>query len=191
MKIEGQLEKWASAALGVVCVFLLWQLALSSKGVNAGASRPTLAPSGSRTARPLKAARPASPDDTAQYDAGLKLDRLEALEDRPLPPLERNPFEFPAPKAAMQPRVTPDQGMSPPNPEPAAVPAPIPFKAIGFAENAGGARQAVITDDEEEIYLVHEGEVFAKKFRVNKVSGTVVEIRDESTQQTIQLPIPQ
>jgi hypothetical protein len=60
---------------------------------------------------------------------------------------------------------------------------------VGYTERAGGVREAIVSDDQE-IYIVHEGESFAKRFRVLKISPSLVEVDDDTTHETIRLPIP-
>jgi hypothetical protein len=79
---------------------------------------------------------------------------------------------------------------APAAPAPPAPPAPPPLKAVGYTEKAGGVKEAIVSDDQE-IYIVHEGESFAKRFRVLKISPAAIEVDDETTHQTIRLPIPQ
>ena len=62
---------------------------------------------------------------------------------------------------------------------------------MGYMEKAGGVKEATVTDDQDNIYVVHENDVFADHFKVLKISPTVIEIEDTTTQQSIQLPVPQ
>jgi hypothetical protein len=124
-------------------------------------------------------------DELARYDPAVRLDLLKELQSRPLPKMARNPFEFgakPAPATEPQPAA-----LAPAQAPPPAAP---PLKAVGYTEKAAGVREAIISDDQE-IYIVHEGETFAKRFRVLKISPSVVEVDDDTTHQTIRLPIPQ
>jgi hypothetical protein len=184
MTAKSQLEKWATGLLGLVCLLLVLNLALRS-GVKAGASRTTL-PAGRvslATSRP-QALSDRVADELARYDPAVRLDLLKELQSRPLPKMARNPFEFeakPAPVAEPQSAAAPAQPPQPPAP---------PLKAVGYTERAGGVREAIVSDDQE-IYVVHEGETFAKRFRVLQISPSVVEVDDDATHQTIRLPIPQ
>ena len=181
---RSQGEKWAIGILGVVCLLLVLNLVLRT-GVKAGASRTTLpgrvSPAASRS--PALSGRVA--DELARYDPGVRLDLLKELQNRPLPKLARNPFEFEARRAALAESTTLAPVATPPAP-----PAPPPLKAVGYTEKAGGVKEAIVSDDQE-IYIVHEGESFAKRFRVLKISPAAIEVDDETTHQTIRLPIPQ
>jgi hypothetical protein len=59
---------------------------------------------------------------------------------------------------------------------------------VGYTQSGGGSGEAFVTL-QEELFVVHEGETFAKRFRVVRLTPAVVEVFDETTQQTIRLPI--
>jgi hypothetical protein len=173
-------EKWASAALALMSLFLLAYLARQT-GVWAEA-RPPQKPARSTVATDRERQRK---DDLARFDPVVKLELLHQLQSRPVPHFNRNPFEYPAPKVAPAPAPAP---AAPPVAQP---PPPPPIKAMGYMEKAGGVREATVTDDADNIYVVHENDVFANHFKVLKISPTVIEIEDTTTQQSIQLPVPQ
>jgi hypothetical protein len=56
------------------------------------------------------------------------------------------------------------------------------FKPLGYVERAGGRVEAVVSQDDQ-IYVVHEGDLFADKYRVLKISPELVEALDETTVQ--------
>jgi hypothetical protein len=185
MKKQGTAEKWASGALGVVCLILVVHLLLRG-GVGSGKEKTTPAPARS-TAVHLAAPRPAAaPDDLSRYDPDVKLELLSDLQSRPLPDIERNPFEFPKPKP-----IPPPIGPQPPPAAapPAAAPA-LTIKAIGYSVKEGGLREGIISDPDG-LYIVHEGETFAKRYKVSKLTATMVQVYDETTRQTVDLPIAQ
>jgi hypothetical protein len=185
MTAKSQLEKWAAGLLGLVCLLLVLNLVLRS-GVKAGASRATLpAAHVSLATSPSRALSDRVADELARYDPAVRLDLLKELQSRPLPRVGRNPFEFeakPVPATQLQPAAAAPPTQPPP-------PAAPPLKAVGYAEKAGGVREAIVSDDQE-IYIVHEGESFAKRFRVLKISPSLVEVDDDTTHETIRLPIP-
>lgn len=187
MTAKSQLEKWATGLLGLVCLLLVLNLALRS-GVKAGASRATLPASGASPATSRsQALSDRVADELAGYDPGVRLDLLKQLQSRPLPKVARNPFEFeakPAPATQPESAATPPAAAQPPQPS------ALPLTAVGYTEKAGGVREAIVSDDQE-IYILHEGETFAKRFRVLKISPSAVEVDDDTTHQTIRLPIPQ
>lgn len=183
MKTGGQFEKWVAGFLAVVCVALVLNMVFRS-GAKARGSRPP-----ARTAPPAAPPRAGSPpsrssDELARYDPRVRLDLLEEIQKRPLPKLSRNPFEFEA--LAAPPSKTG------PGPQPVVAPPPKPppppLKVVGVTQKSGGVNEAIISDDQE-IYIVHEGETFAKRFRVTKITSNQVEIDDDTTHDTIRLPI--
>ncbi len=167
-------EKWLSAALGALCLLLFAHL-LIPRGATVRASRGAR-PSGARNSSSALA------DDLSRYDPDVKLDTLIEIQRRPLPEFGRDPFEFPVS------RTPAPQGHAQPVATQPATPPPPPFKALGYAEKKGGVREALVSDDEQ-IYVVHEGETFAKNYRVITISNAMVEIEDETAHARIQLPI--
>ena len=176
-------EKLILAGLGVVCAFMVGRLILGSGGSVPKPSSPPAAP----TARAEKSgSKPVG--ELAQYNPVVRLDVLKDLNDRPLPQLDRDPFEFePTPQEVAAAKQAEQVKNTPPPPPP---PPPIPFKAVGFEQTANGSRAAYLTDDQE-TYIVHEGEEFAQRFKVVKITSTTVEVADETYHQTAQLPYPQ
>jgi hypothetical protein len=189
MKMSSRAEKWAAGLLGLVCLALLVNLLLPS-GTRVGASRtvspPAAAPRRSASKTP---AAPKGFSDLGRYDPTVHLDALSKIREQPLPELDRNPFEFPPER----PRdLRGGDGSAPPGqPVPSTPPAPsVPLKALGFTERAGSPREAIITDNDQ-IFIVHEGETVARRFRVLHISPTMVELEDDTTHQSIRLPISQ
>jgi Tfp pilus assembly protein PilP len=62
-------------------------------------------------------------------------------------------------------------------------PAPTTFKAIGYVEKAGGQLEAIILQ-ENQIQVVHMGDLIAGRYRVTKVSPDVVDAIDETLAQS-------
>jgi hypothetical protein len=62
------------------------------------------------------------------------------------------------------------------------------FKAFCFVEKENGSREAFIALGDE-VYLVHEGEVFAHRYRVLKISPTRVEAADERAEENKSPPV--
>jgi hypothetical protein len=177
------LEKWASGVLGAVCVLLLVNLVWHNV-VRAGS--PTPAPVVRRAPEERKVLAPPAhvKDDLSKYDAQLETDQLKAIQARPKPDIPRSPFEYPAPpKPAAGPGS--DKPAGPPAPPP---PPPIPFTMIGYSEKAGGMKEALL-ESKDDIFVVHEGETFANKYQVTKITPSTVEIVDQETRQTAQMPL--
>ncbi len=184
MKLTSHIERIASGILGAVCLLLLVNLVLHFGGVRAGGTRPTVSTGVPPMSRGQALSR-RTLDDLSRYDPVVKLDVLEELQSRPLPQFSRNPFALETPRAAAVPAAA-----APPAPSEPAGPPPVPLTSLGFAEKAGGVREAYVSDGEE-IYVVHEGDTFAKRFKVLKITPSFVEVEDEALRRTIQLPIAQ
>lgn len=183
MKLTGHIEKWGSGVLGALSLALLVNLVLQFDGVRAG-SRHLAPPTTSRNR--LERVSIQGADELARYDPVVRLDLLKQIEERPLPELARNPFEFealPARPSATQPA----SGVASPAPPP---PPPVTLKPMGYSEKAGGIREAYVTE-EDQVYVVHEGETVATKYKVIKITPSVITVEDVSLHQTIELPIPQ
>jgi hypothetical protein len=187
-KTSGRREKWTVAILGVVCVALLVNL-LRSPFVKAGAPRPVSpqAPSAS----PTPAGRGpslSSYGDLERYDPEVRLELLNRLDGRTLPPLERNPFLYGVTQAekAQQEKAAAQAQLPPPPPPPP----PITVKALGYSDGADKVRRAYFAD-EEETYQVREGEVFAGRYKVLKITPMGATIEDQTSHQTAQLPFPE
>jgi hypothetical protein len=175
-----KIERWGAGILGVVCLFLVWKIVFSN-GLPMSAARPVA--SNSAAGNRARASGAAQRDDLERYNPELKLDDLKQIEGQPLPKLTRNPFEYPPPPAP--PRLPMDQANAETTPPP---PPPLPLKAIGYSVRANGVPEAVVTDDTD-IFVVHAGETFAKRFRVLSLTSSRVEIEDVNTHQVAQLPI--
>ena len=64
-----------------------------------------------------------------------------------------------------------------------AAPAPAAFKAIGYLEKAGGQVEAIILQ-ENQIQVVHIGDLIAGRYRVTEVSPEFVDAVDETQVQS-------
>ena len=176
-------EKWITAGLGVVALVLVLNLVFRSGG-GTSTAKPAAPP------RPSPAAPQASPaagtvEELARYDPSIHMDKFKAVQERPIANLKRNPFEFVVREVAVAPAPeAPAPALAPRTPQ---APPPPPLKAVGYTET-GGTGEAFVTL-QDELFIVHEGESFAKRFRVTKLTSAAVEIFDETTQQTIRLPI--
>lgn len=133
---------------------------------------------------------PATLPPTSSSGDLLRLDALKEIDERPLPELTRNPFEFgPTPedlrRAGEAKKLA--EHPTPPSPPP---PPPVPFKAMGYQQDTKGQRLAYLSD-EQETYIVHEGQEFGQRFKVLKITDASVEVQDETYHQIVQLPYPQ
>lgn len=182
-KGKSQAEKWTTAVLALMSLFLLVYLARQT-GVWPSTRPPQKTARGAMAGDRDRQRK----DDLARFDPVVKLELLERLQARPTPHFNRNPFEYPVSKVAPASVAATAPVVAPPVVQP---PPPPPFKAMGYMEKAGGVKEATITDDQDNIYVLHENEVFANHYKVIKISPTVIEVEDTANQQAIQLPVPQ
>ena len=193
----------ATVGVGVLLVLLFLNLAFGNPlfhlffgaGVSAG-TRPTPPrPTASKDQAEKAPAKGASKstagpatkakDEFARYDPSLNLDELKDILSRPVTQPGRNPFELNAPPKALANHPEP-----PPPPQAPPPPPPIPLKAVGYSEKPGGVKEAYISDDQE-VYVVHEGEEFGKRYKAVKITPQQIDVEDQTTHQTGQLLIPQ
>jgi ribosomal protein L24 len=64
------------------------------------------------------------------------------------------------------------------------------LKAAGYNELPGGQKEAMVTFNDD-LVVVHEGDVIGSKYKVVKISPAMVVVEDGDTQKTIELPFPQ
>ena len=188
MKIKGATEKWGSGILGVVCLLIVLHLV---RGGAPSAQEKEASPLGQLPhTRHLQVVSLDAKNELARYNPEVKLDLLNNIQQRDLPNIDRNPFEFPKPKETPTP---PGPPLPPPNPTPPPPPT-LPIKMIGYSEKAGGMKEGIVADEPDSttytIYVVHEGETFNKRYKVNKLTSTSASIYDDVTHQTVELPIP-
>jgi hypothetical protein len=192
MTASSYLEKWASGLLGVVCLVLLLNLVFRDP-VQAGTPRP--APRAVVSPLPLRiTSAPAmlGPAEGSAEQSALRLDLLDEIQQRPLPRIGRNPFEYGSSGTLLTSRgvaggAAPGSGAGGVILGPPPLPA-VDIKALGMAERVPGEPEALLAD-EEDIYIVREGQPFAKRFRVVRITATMVEIEDVALQRTVQLPM--
>ena len=194
MKLKGHVEKWAGGVLGTVSAILLLHLVVQFSGVRAAARR--LLPSAALPA--ADKGKASANDNLAQFDPAVRLDDLKRLDERPLPELSRNPFEFVLPPAPPKPETAPGAAPAPAAPPP---PPPISLHPMGYLEDPSGEKMASVCDQSapgpqgcaatDQVYLVHEGESVANRYKIVKITPTAVTVEDATTHQTAELPMPQ
>jgi len=181
-------RRLATVALLLVCGVALAKLGVSVWG-GPSVSTPPLASAAGKLSSRGQPSPAAARSETQSNDATLQLDTLKEFSNRPLPDLARNPFEFaPTPAQIQQQReaVEREQHPAPPPPPP---PPPVPFKAMGYQLDAKGQRTAYLSDDQN-TYMVREGQEFGQRFKVLRITDTSVEVQDETYHQVVQLPYP-
>jgi hypothetical protein len=180
MKLPSHIQKWLAGILGAVSLILVLNLVLQYTGARPGLSRPG---PGSVSASTRDGSRYA--DDLARYDPVVRLDLLQKFAKRPLPKLERSPFEFVAPPPSRK-----VEAAGPAQPPPPPPPPPILLKPMGYSEKPGGVREAFVTL-EDQVYTVHERDTVGGKYKILKIAPQTIAVEDETTHQTAELPIPQ
>ncbi len=189
MNVSRGVNTWGPAVLAVVCIFLGIRLYSEMKKPLVHASRSVMkisAPAAS-THHERAAGIDAASASTLESPL-LRLSLVKDLEERPLPEIARNPFDF-APLAP--PKHTEGSGgagasaaASGPPPPP-----PIPLKAFGFSVDNQGRREAYLADAKE-VYVVSKGTVVSKRFKVLQITPSLVEVEDATSGQKAELPIP-
>src|SRR5439155_26402899 len=106
--------------------------------------------------------------------------------------IQRNPFEFGVSNTERQKKEADTTApKTPPPPPPPPTPPPISVKAMGFADGAGGRKAFLIDDpqtpERQDTYGVKEGETFANKYKVLKITPTAVtiEVEDETPHRSV------
>src|SRR5690242_12852402 len=190
MKNRKNIEKIGVAVLALLCVFLVFKLISELMGNPAEGVQPVAASS-------AQIARPAPQTDTARKSSAspksaspMQVRPLDQYRPKPLPDLSRNPFNFgqppltPAQKAMQAARAGGAMTASI-----TAGPPPIPLRAIGYSERGGAGPEAYLMDNDE-IYVVHDGDLLSNRFRILKITSTNVEVQDGASGEKAQLPIP-
>lgn len=193
MKNRKQLEKYGGAVLAVLCVFLVFKLVQEIKGNAAPTAEPDTTvstppskPAQVRGRAPTKAAAPLSSDPLTQVQT------LSKYVPKPFPDISRDPFDFgpppltPAQKAAQAARaaggaMTASTAPSPPR---------ISLRAIGYNERMGVGPEAFLVDSDQ-VYVVHDGDVISKRYKILKITSLMVQVKDGVSGEEAQLPIPQ
>ena len=191
MKRTGQIQKWGAGVLGAVSLVLIVKLVLQFNrgyvGVTRLAARTPPHPKASvPQGAKARGGKPRMSDELSRYDSLVKLDLLKEFEDRPLPELHRNPFEFVAGPTPVSPAQTaPAAPMAAQPPPPPAV----TLKPMGYSEGKGGVKEAMISD-EDQVFVVHEGDSVGTRYKVIKITPTVITVEDATLHQTVDLPVP-
>jgi hypothetical protein len=192
MKLTGHIEKWGAGILGAVSLVLVAHLVVQYNQGRAGDTRHR-----ARTPVPAKANTPPGSkvavgkqkisDELSRYDPLVNLDLLKEFENRPLPELNRNPFEFVMARAPALPVQTAGAApAAPPQPPP---PPPVTLKPMGYSEGKGGVKEAMVSD-EDQVFVVHEGDSVGTRYKVIKITPTVITVEDATLHQTVDLPVP-
>jgi hypothetical protein len=191
MKVTGHIEKWRVGVLGAVSLVLVVHLVLKYNGGGTGdmrhwASTPARAKANTVPSPKVAVGKQKISDELSRYDPLVNLDLLKEFEDRPLPELNRNPFEFVGGRVQASPVQTAAAGPAPPPPP---SPPPVTLKPMGYSEGKGGVKEAMVSD-EDQVFVVHEGDSVGTRYKVIKITPTVITVEDATLHQTVDLPVP-
>ena len=206
MKFTGRIEKWAVGVLGAVSLMLIVNLVVRYNQMRGGARhRAAVSPvtpllhastragagrshakAGAPAGAKATAGKQKLTDELSRYNSVVKLDLLKEFEERPLPELKRNPFEFVTVPTPASPVQTAGQAPAPAPPPPP----PVTLKVMGYSEGVGGVQEAMVSD-EDQVFVVHAGDSVGGRYKVIKITPTAVTIEDATGHQTVDLPVPQ
>lgn len=192
MKNRTKAEKIGAAVLGILCLFLIYRLVSELLGSPSGPAqtetRSYVTARGSTQARPKGGESASSPNSGSAFD----MQAIEKYNPKPLPDVGRDPFDFgqapltPAQKAAAGAQKI--QGAMTASSAPATP--QIPLHAIGYCEKDGTGPEAYLADSDD-VFVVHNGDVVSKRFKVLKITSMMVEVQDGASGEKSQLPIPE
>jgi hypothetical protein len=154
-------------------------------GTRAGAGR-SHTKAGVQAGAKAAAEKQKATDELSRYNSVVKLDLLKEFEERPLPELKRNPFEFVTVPTPVSPVQTAGQAPAPAPP----TPPPVTLKVMGYSEGVGGVQEAMVSE-EDQVFVVHAGDSVGGRYKVIKITPTAVTIEDATAHQTVDLPVPQ
>jgi hypothetical protein len=191
MKVAGHIEKWGAGVLGLVSLVLVANLVLQFRSARGGDMRQRARPPARAKANtpPSSAAavgKQKIPDELSRLDPLVNLELLKEYEDRPRPELGRNPFEFVSAPARMAPLQTASAAPAPVQPP---APPPVTLKPMGYSEGKGGIKEAMVSD-EDQVFVVHEGDSVGSRYKIIKITPTVISVEDVTLHQTVDLPVP-
>lgn len=194
MKIGAENKK-SVIAMVVLVVVAIALLFYRFKGLFSGgsASAAPSVPHSATSAAPQPAKPPAGgisqPDTT---NTRLLLDVLE--NSRNVKYQEgRNIFSMEAPKIESLAGNVRTNGTSTPTPPPTPPPTPTPFpiKYYGFANKPGDPKKVFMQEPGGEVFVVSEGQIVARRFRVVQIQPNTVTLEDVITgaRQPVQLTV--
>jgi hypothetical protein len=114
------------------------------------------------------------PQGTPASDGGSRFEPASIVQPEPLADYSGNRFEASIPRTLVPP--SPSVEPSPPSDGSGNESAVMP---LGFVQKADGEKEAIV-EVFDQVYLAHEGELFAEKYRALRVTPFSVEIVEES-----------
>jgi len=150
----------------------------------------------------LKRSNPGETLDPTKIDPTLRADLLAKVRGVQYDGVERNLFQFGAPKPKAPPPVNPTGPLPKPAPKPgepgspeavaaAAKPTapPVTMKYFGFVNRPGDSHRRAFLLDGEDVFVAVEGEVIKRRYKVVRigVNSLVVEDIEFKSEQTLPL----
>jgi len=191
MKNRTKAERIGVVLLGGLCAFLIYRLVSELMG-----NQPTVAQTETRSymgsPKPAQAkSKAGKASSSANLGSLFDTQAIEKYQPRPLPDLNRDPFDFgPPPLTPAQKAARAAQGIHGAMTASSAPAAPhIPLRAIGYSEKDGVGPEAYLVDSDD-VFIVHDGDVISKRFKILKITSMMVEVQDGASGERSQLPIP-
>lgn len=185
MKIGAENQKkvrWMIALLAIALLVGIYNF------IDFGTSSAASPASTSTVAQPKKSGASQVADST--LDPRLRLDLLAASQNKKYEAGGRNIFRMEEPKIekTVADVRAPFGPTPPPTPTPTPPPPPIPLKFYGFASKPSEPKR-IFLDDEGEVFVVKQGDIVERKYKVIQINNTAVIIEDvlNNNRQTIPL----
>lgn len=188
MKIGAENKKqlrWMIAVLAILAFVVIYDLFFMG-----GSSSASPAPASSTAAsQPKKGGAATTQIADNTLDPRVRVDLLARSQTMKYEP-GRNIFRMEEPPI---PKVVPGTvrqqfPQPPPTPTPVPPPPPIPLKFYGFANKPNEAKKVFLVD-EGEVFVVHQGEIVERRYKIVQINTASVVIEDALTnnKQTVQL----
>jgi len=195
MKKRPQYEKIGAVALAGLCVFLVFRLVSEIMGNPSPSTQPATTLSRSyQASAPAAKKSPNKAKSSSGTASELEMQSLGKYKPKPLPDLGRNPFDFgpppltPAQRAAQAQAARAAAGGAMTASTASAQPT-MPLRAIGYQDRIGVGPEAYLVDSKD-VFIVHNGDIVSRRFKIIKITSMIVEIQDGASGEKAQLPIP-
>jgi hypothetical protein len=184
---ENKTKTAIAAGLVIVAGFALYNWVFTSQDTETANAAATVAASSIAAQKSGKpAARKGANVGLAQsLDPTLRFDLLKSSEDVTYKGSGRDIFQSQPEPAPIPKVVKPVIATGPPPPAP---PPPIPLKFYGFSGNKSGPKQAFLSKGED-IFVVKEGRIIDRRYRILKIGPNSVEVEDVLTNNRQTLPL--
>ncbi|HET7101028.1 MAG TPA: hypothetical protein VFJ52_07755 [Terriglobia bacterium] len=190
MKNRTKAEKIGVALMAGFCLLLVYKLVSELMGNPPGVAQPETR---SYLSSPNSAQAKSGAGKASSSNPGSVFDMqaIEKFRPKPLPDLTRDPFGFGPPPLtpAQKARQAAGAGGGAMTASSAPAVSHIPLRAIGYSEKHGVGPEAYLADSDD-VFVVHDGDVVSKRFKILKITSMNVEVQDGVSGERSQLPIP-